>query len=197
MDLSIKIPNPKKWGWNCCQNATKKMGVTGIHNGARCQATIGHNLVWWCSETPCHCSFLPLSPTLPPHSFLLLLSSGSQLSLCLPLFTSQLHNRLWIRLCLNIKKQNSQKHHVGITTLATQISSQHFQQPQISSQHLQPKSDDNIRNPNLKITTLFFWLQTQEVSAQQPFLLLAKKKNPQISKSQQHFVAKPKSSSSL
>jgi len=183
MDLSIKIPNPKKWGWNCCQNATKKMGVTGIHNGARCQATIGHNLVWWCSETPCHCSFLPLSPTLPPHSFLLLLllSSGSQLSLCLPLFTSQLHNRLWIRLCLNIKKQNSQKHHVGITTLATQISSQHFQQPQISSQHLQPKSDDNIRNPNLKITTLFFWLQTQEVSAHNNhFCCLQKKKPPNL-----------------
>jgi hypothetical protein len=49
---------------------------------------------------------------------------------------------------------------------------------------LQPKSDDNIRNPNLKITTLFFWLQTQEVSAQQPFLLLAKKKK--TPKSQNH-----------
>jgi hypothetical protein len=32
-------------------------------------------------------------------------------------------------------------------------------------------------------------LQTQEVSAQQQFLLLAKKKKTQISKSQQHFVA--------
>lgn len=91
-----KNTKPKKMRLKLLPNSTKKMGVAGIHNGARCQATIGHNLVWWCSETPCHCSFLPLSPTLPPHSFLLLLllSSGSQLSLCLPLFTSQLHNRL-------------------------------------------------------------------------------------------------------
>jgi hypothetical protein len=75
-------------------------------------------------------------------------------------------------------------------------------------QHLQPKSHHNISNnpkshhntcnPNLTTTFAtqisksqnpFFGLQTQEVSAQQQFLLLAKKKNPQISKSQQHFVA--------
>jgi hypothetical protein len=140
----------------------------------------------------------PSSHSLPPlrtpfFFFFFLLSLN-----CLFVFLSSLHNctiDFELGFVSTSKNKNSQNHHVGITTLATQISSQHFQQPQISSQHLQPKSDDNIRNPNLKITTLFFGCKTKKSQHINNFCCL-QKKNPQISKSQQH-CCKPKSSSSL
>jgi hypothetical protein len=108
-------------------------------------------------------------------------------------FLSSLHNctiDFELGFVSTSKNKTHKKHHVGITTLATQISSQHFQQPQISSQHLQPKSDDNIRNPNLKISKPFFLgYKPKKSQHNNNFCCLQKKKNPQISKSQQHFIA--------
>jgi len=111
---------------------------------------------------------------------------------CLFVFLSSLHNctiDFELGFVSTSKNKTHKKHHVGITTLATQISSQHFQQPQISSQHLQPKSDDNIRNPNLKISKPFFWVANPRSLSTTTIFVACKKKNPQISKSQQHFVA--------
>jgi hypothetical protein len=105
---------------------------------------------------------------------------------CLFVFLSSLHN-CTIDFELGFVSTSKNKTHKNIM-----LGLQHLQPKSHHNIPNNPKSHHNTCNPNLTTTfatqisksqPFFFWLQTQEVSAQQQFLLLAKKKNP---KSQNH-----------